>query len=136
MQYVISMLWSFFLQYCRRLWGLRNSLFFSHSLSFSLSLSVAFCKYLKSNSKECGWLESRLWVIKTLKRILSDYCYKIVNRLEYFKSNKGILSNSALLEKIVKSQYLMKLRLIAAKSCFEVKHSQYTQRVFIIEAVL
>lgn len=44
-------------------------------------------------------LERRLWVIKTLKRILSDYWYKIVIRLEFLEFNEGVLSNSALLEK-------------------------------------
>lgn len=88
-------------------------------------------------------LESRMWVIKTLKRILSDYWYKIVIRLEFLEFNEGILSNSALLEKNCKVAVFdetvsscIKLRLIAAKSCFEAKHSQYTQWVFIIEAVV
>lgn len=87
-------------------------------------------------------LESRLWVIKTLKRILSDYWYKIVIRLEFLEFNEGVLSNSALFCKVAvfdeTVSSCIKLRLIAAKSCFEAKHSQYTQWVYtcIIEAVV
>lgn len=79
-------------------------------------LSVVFCKVISKikSTDSMVDIESRLWVIKTLKRILSDYWYKIVIRLEFLEFNEGVLSNSALLvKKIVKSQYLMKLFLHA-----------------------
>lgn len=48
-------------------------------------------------------LESRLWVIKILKRILLDYWYKIVIRFEFFEFNEGVLFNFVfLVKKIVK----------------------------------
>lgn len=80
-------------------------------------LSVVFCKLIsKIKSRDSMVdLESRMWVIKTLKRILSDYSYKIVISETWVSwiQWRGLIQFCASRKKIVKSQYLMKLFLRA-----------------------